>query len=74
MSAAEIIEELPKLTLEERLRIYRQIVEMEHLDEIEPSPEFHAAIEQGLRSLETEPVVPLDEVRDKISQWAARSS
>jgi len=74
MSAAEIIEELPKLTPEERLRIYRQIAAMEHLDEIEPSPEFRAAIELGLRSLETEPVVPLDEVRDKISQWAGRSS
>ncbi len=74
MSAVEIIEELPKLTPEERLRIYRQIAKMEHLDEIEPSSEFHAAIEQGLRSLETEPVVPLDEVRDKISQWAGRSS
>ncbi len=74
MSAAEIIEELPKLTPEDRLKIYRQIVEMEHLDVIEPSPEFHAAIAQGLHSLETEPVVPLDEVRDKISQWAGRSS
>jgi len=72
MSAADIIKELPKLTPEERLSIYRQIAALEHLDEIDAGPEFHAAIEQGLRSLETEPVVPLDEVRAKISQWAGR--
>jgi hypothetical protein len=70
MSAAEILDELPKLTPEERLKIYRQIAEMEHLDELDPSPEFRAAIEEGLRSLETEPVVPLEEVRGKIAQWA----
>jgi len=74
MSASEILAELPKLSTEERLTIYRQIARMEHLDEIEPGPEFRAAIEEGLRSLETEPVVSLDEVKAKISQWAGRSS
>jgi hypothetical protein len=74
MSAAEILAELPKLTTEERLEIYRRIAEMEGIEEIEPGPEFHAAIEQGLRSLGTEPVVPLEEVREKIAQWAGRSS
>jgi len=33
--------------------------------EIEPSPELNGALEQGLRSLE--------EVRDKIAQWAGLS-
>jgi hypothetical protein len=74
MSAAEIIEELPKLTAEERLQIYRQIAAMEQMGEIDPSPEFQAAIEEGMRSLENEPVVPLEGVRAKISQWAGRSS
>ncbi|MEO8351908.1 MAG: hypothetical protein ABI680_09260 [Chthoniobacteraceae bacterium] len=74
MSATEILEELPKLTPEERLKIYQRIARMEHLDEIDPSPGFAAAIEEGLRSLETEPAVPLEEVRDKITQWAGLSS
>ena len=74
MSAAEILEELSKLTHEERLRIYRRIARMERLDEIEATPEMNEAIEQGLHSLETEPVVPLEEVRGKISQWAGLSS
>src|SRR5689334_14747366 len=74
MSANEILDELPKLTPGERLRIYQQIAQMEHLDEIEPTPELNAAIEEGLRSLETEPVVPLEEVSEKIRQWAGVSS
>ncbi|MEI9895896.1 MAG: hypothetical protein WDN28_18990 [Chthoniobacter sp.] len=74
MSAAEILDELPKLTPEERLRIYRQIAEMEHLDEMEPGAEFRSAIEEGLRSLKSEPVVPLEEVDEKIAQWAGLSS
>jgi len=48
--------------------------ETERLDEMEPSADFHEAIEQGLRSLETEPVVPLEEIREKIAQRAALSS
>ncbi len=70
-SAAEILAELPKLTTEERLAIYRRIAEMEGAEEVEPGSEFHAAIEQGLHSLATEPVVPLEEVREKIAQWAS---
>jgi hypothetical protein len=74
MSAAEILAELPKLTSEDRLRIYRQIAEIERLEEIEPSSELNAAIKEGLHSLETEPVVPLDEVGGKISEWAVLPS
>jgi hypothetical protein len=58
MSADEILDELPRLTP----------------DEIQPSPEFHTAIEQGLHSLETEPIVSLEELDEKIAKWAGRSS
>jgi len=74
MSAAEILEELPNLSSEERLRIYQRIAHLEHLDEIEPSAEFNAAIEEGLRSMETEPLVPLADVEGKIARWAGLSS
>ncbi len=74
MSATEILEELPRLSSEERLKIYQHIARLERLDEIEPSPEFNAVIEEGLRSLETEPVVPLADVRGKIASWAGLSS
>ncbi len=74
MSAADILEQLPQLTSQERLRIYQRIAEMENMGDLVPDAEFRTAIEVGLRSLETEPVVPLDDVRLKIAQWAGRSS
>ena len=38
---------------------------------IEESPEMLAAIDAGIRSLETESKVPLEDVRRKIKGWAA---
>ena len=37
---------------------------------IEETPEMLAALDAGIRSLETEPKVPLEEVRQKIKAWA----
>lgn len=37
---------------------------------MEDTPEMLAALDVGIRSLETEPSVPLEEVRRKISAWA----
>ena len=39
---------------------------------IEETPEMLAAIDEGIRSLETEPTVPIEEVRGKIKGWATR--
>jgi hypothetical protein len=40
----------------------------------EETPEMLAAIDEGLRSLETEPTVSADEVRRNIRAWATRQS
>ena len=37
---------------------------------IEETPEMLAAIDEGIRSLETEPTVPIEDVRRKIKGWA----
>jgi hypothetical protein len=37
---------------------------------MEDTPEMLAALDVGIRSLETEPGVPLEEVRRKIAAWA----
>jgi hypothetical protein len=34
------------------------------------TPAMLAALDEGIRSLETEPTVPLEEVRRKIKAWA----
>ena len=36
----------------------------------EETPAMLAALDEGIRSLETEPTVPLEEVRKKIKGWA----
>lgn len=43
------------------------------LDETaEETPEMLAAIDAGLRSLKTNGVIPLEEVRAQLSSWATR--
>ena len=74
MSTTEILEELPKLKLADRWAILQRLSELETKEEIQPSPEMTAAIELGLRSAESEPCYTVEEVRDKATQWARRSS
>ena len=50
--------------------------ELRHwLDETEEeTPAMLAAIDEGLRSLKEKGTIPLEEVRQKISQWATKSA
>ncbi len=74
LSATEILDELPKLTPTELQRIHERILEIEEAQEIEETPELLAAIDEGVRSLESEPTYTLEEVRAKIAQWTSKSS
>jgi hypothetical protein len=47
-------------------------LEFEEEREIGETPELFAAIDEGMRSLETEPTYTLDEVRGKIAQRASK--
>lgn len=69
MSAAEILEGLSKLSPVELSLVHERILELEESHVIEPSAEFSAAIEEGLRSLATEPTFTVDEVRQEIPGW-----
>lgn len=69
MSLAEILQELPKLTLEERAEIFRHIEALDADAEIELSKEALAAFDEGVRSIETEPSFTADEVRGMLAQW-----
>ena len=40
----------------------------------EETPEMLAAIDEGLRSLRAKPLVPLEDARRKISEWATKSN
>ena len=47
-------------------------MKVEEDQEIEETPELLAAVDEGMRSLETEPTYTLDEVRGKIAQRASK--
>ncbi len=74
MSAAEIMEELSKLSPDELTMVHERVLELEESYVIEPSPEFRAAIQEGLRSLRSEPTVTIEEVRGKLAVWSGRSA
>ena len=73
MSTIEILEELPRLAREEREKIWERLEEIE-LEEMEATPEVLAAIEEGIRSAETEPGWTVAQVRGKIASWVTKSS
>ena len=70
MSVQEIIEELPRLSEEERELILRELV---NLDEpFEPTAAMEAVIREGLRSIREEKTYTAAEVRSRIAAWTAR--
>ncbi|MBV8176521.1 MAG: hypothetical protein JO151_18425 [Verrucomicrobia bacterium] len=69
MSIKEILEELPKLTPEERQEI-RDWLEAEEFPETD---ELIAAVDKGIRSSETEQSLSIEEARELIRRCATRS-
>lgn len=65
-TVAEIEAAIETLSLDEQ----REIADWINTLLIDETPEMLAAIDEGIRSLETEPAVPLEEVRRKIKGWA----
>ncbi len=74
MSAAEILEGLSKLSPVELELVHERILELEESYVIEPSAEFSAEIEEGMKSLRAEPSVSLEEARQKIAVWSGKSA
>jgi hypothetical protein len=74
MSAAEILDQLPKLTPVELQHIHARILELEEAQDVEETAEMCAAVDVGLRSLKSERTYTPDEVRTRIAQWASKSS
>ena len=69
MSIKEILEELPKLTPEER----RQLRDWLEAEEFAETDEFLAAVDEGIRSSESEQSLSIEEARELIRRCAARS-
>jgi type IV secretory pathway VirB4 component len=71
MSVEQILEELPKLTLEERRRIFELLAQLESQNSQTLTPEESAAIDEAIRSLEAGKGVPASEVRQRFAaKWS----
>jgi hypothetical protein len=73
MSITEILEELPKLSVEELDVVRRKLDEL-HGSVDEETPELLAAIDEGIRSLREEPTSTLEEMEKRILSWRIKSS
>ncbi len=70
MSTQEIIDELPRLSVEERERILSQLVRLN--EEFEPTAAMEEAIKEGLRSLSEKKTYSAVELRSHVAAWTAR--
>ena len=68
----EILEELPRLADAERQVIFQRLIELDAGAGIKETPEMLAAIDDGLRSMETGPGVSLEQARRRVTGWATR--
>jgi len=71
MSITEILDELPKLNIDERRLLSDRLHALEG-DEIEETPEMLAFIDEGIRSAEQGGDISLEEARQRVSQWASK--
>ena len=71
MSAAEILDELPKLSPEEIDIIFFRAADLrQHV--ITASPELLAAIDEAEESFEKEGGIPIEDVETMIKSWPAK--
>ena len=68
MSMTEILDEVSKLSVEERKLLFQKLNEMEDAD-IEETPELLAAIEEA-RSEPLDTDVSAEELRNDVIRWA----
>jgi len=71
MSVTEILEELPKLNMEERHLLLDRLTELE-IDQIEETPEMLAALDEGIRAAEQGGGISVEEARRRVSQWTSK--
>jgi hypothetical protein len=69
MSVQEIINELPKLSEEDRELLLRRLVNLD--ESFEATPAMEEAIREGIRSLREEKTYSATEVRARIAAWSA---
>jgi hypothetical protein len=72
VSVTEVLDKYPRLPDAERQVIFRRLVELDAGNDIDETPEMLAAIDDGIRSVESGTGVSLDEARKRIAGWTTR--
>ena len=72
MSMSEILDELSRLNDGERRTILHRLAELDPGIALDETPDMHAAIDTGIRSMESGPGIPLAEARQRIAGWTTR--
>ena len=72
MGMTEILDELPRLSDGDRQTIWRHQIQLDAGLEIDETPEKVAAIDDGVRSMESSPGVPLEEARRGVAGWVTK--
>ena len=68
MSLTEILQELPKLTDQERDELLVYLLEWKDSSDIEETPELLAAIDEGTWSAENDPMSSLEDVKKRLEE------
>jgi predicted transcriptional regulator len=72
MGVTEILDQLPQLDDGDRQTIMRRLIQLDCGLEIDETPEMIAAIDDGIRSMESGPGVPLEEARRRLAGWISK--
>ena len=72
MSLAQILDELPKLTPEERQQVFLCLQALEAEPDVEVTPEMLSAIDEAIQASGQGRVFTLDEVRAQAQVWITK--
>jgi hypothetical protein len=74
MSVEQIFEEVSKLSSAERDLLFVKLGVCDNSIHLEETPGFIAFVEEGIRSAEEGPMIPLEEVIEEMKTWNTKSS
>lgn len=67
MTVSDILDALPRLEPDDRELILRRLMQFDAGGELAETPEMLAAIDAGIRSMDSGPGVPLEEARRRLA-------
>ncbi len=73
MSVEQLIEEFEKLNEHER-EAFLLGVGVAPISHYEETPEFIAAVEEGIRSADEGPMIPIEKMIEEVESWRTKSA